>query len=207
MIKHGRILLFIILIVFLSIFISDKHCEKFSNFMNDNKKKLGFHSVVNVYSNLNPSAYDLEFEGPKCLSTCVMEHIPNINWSNPDNTDNLLKFNVENPNKGYCYRANDEEFPFKCSAGEGNCRDKCMKGGKGSDLENYDYDKDFSHCAISDVYGCVEKRLNISSGNSLLNSTGCKDCINKYFKNISSLIDIYEKELELGEKCSLTNDN
>lgn len=205
MIKHGRIILFVILIVFLSIFITDKNCEKFSDFMNDNRKKIGFHSVVDIYTDLNPSAYDLNFEGPKCLSTCVMEHVPNINWSNPDNTDNLLKFNRENPNKGYCYRANDEEFPFKCTSQD--CIDKCGKILDKNDLENYNFDEDFSHCSSSGNYGCAEKKLNISTGNSLLNSTGCKDCINKYFKNISSLIGIYENELELDGKCSSTEDN
>jgi hypothetical protein len=196
-IKHLRIILFVLLLVFLSIFISDRNWELFnSQFMNDNRKKIGVHSVVDVYDNLKPDAYDLNLEGPKCLATCVMEHVPNINWSNPNNTDNILEFNKGNPNKGYCYRANDDEFPFKCGV---DCIEKCKKGG--SDLGNYEFNNDFSQCDISDKYGCIEKRLNISSGNSLLNSTGCKDCINKYHKNINQLIKIYEDELNQNDTC------
>ena len=99
MIKHGRIFLFVILIVFLSIFITDKNCEKFSDFMNDNRKKIGFHSVVDIYTSETPSAYDLNFEGPKCLSTCVMEHIPNINWSNPNKYKERYKEYIEEPSQ------------------------------------------------------------------------------------------------------------
>ena len=183
-----------ILLVVTLIIVSFPGKEHFSAFMRDSIDKVGHHSVVDIYGS---NAYDLDYEGPKCLGTCILEHIPNINWTNPDGTDDILKFNKENPNKGYCYRANDREFPFKC---ENDCIDKCGVGGDSS--ESYNYDMDFSQCEISDKLGCIEKRVNITSGNGIQNTTGCKECIFKYKKNLDNLMKIYYDELKQNETCN-----
>jgi hypothetical protein len=186
-----KIILGITLSLVLIIFIRTNTNELFVvQFTNVSSNKIGHHKVVST------DEYDHDLEGPKCLSTCIMEHVPNINWRNPDKTDKLLKFNIDNPNKGYCYRANDDKFPFKCETTD--CRDRCGK-------VNTDYDMDFSQCIHTPDLGCVEKNLNISTGHALLHSVGCKICVPKYKENIDNLLQIYKEEELLSNQCSISD--
>ena len=199
---------FLITLVLLMIFL--RYNEGFSarnlNFKNDDKKQSGFHTVVDVVDilGLDPTgestkAYDLNYFGPHCLGTCVMEHVPNINWMNEEGTDDILKFNRENPTKGYCYRANDEEYPFLCESED--CKTKCDP--ENTNLKNYNYELDFSQCEYSENRGCIEKKLNVSTGHGLQNTVGCKDCVFKYKKNLDTLMKIYDNMKTLDEKCSV----
>ena len=199
--------IFIAIIITLILVLIFRTHESFSlpnhDFVKDNHDKTGYHTVVKVFGIESPNgesteAYDLEFEGPKCLGTCVQEHLPNINWLNEEGTDDILKFNRENPTKGYCYRANDEEYPFLCNSEK--CKLSC---GQSNKLNNYDYEKDFSQCEIdeNEQIGCVEKNLNIGSGHGLLNTVGCKDCVKKYMPNLKVLMDIYKTMKDQHEVC------
>lgn len=192
----NKLILCLTLSLVLIIFIHANNTEFFydTDFMNDSLDHTGNHSVVNISGG---NAYDLDLIGPTCLSTCIMEHVPNINWQNPHNTDNLLKYNIDNPNKGYCYRANDDNFPFKCDTND--CKEKC---GKSNPPDTYDYDMDFLQCEISDSLGCVEKKLNIDTGHALQTTVGCKSCISKYKPNIDTLLHIYEEEDRINSRCN-----
>tara|TARA_B100001093_G_scaffold509521_1_gene573699 strand:- start:74 stop:754 length:681 start_codon:yes stop_codon:yes gene_type:complete len=198
-----------LIVLLVLVFVILRYREGFSprnlSFKLDDKKKTGFHTVVDVVDlpGIDPTgdstkAYDLDYYGPYCLGTCVMEHVPNINYMNEEGTDDLLKFNIENPTKGYCYRANDEDYPFLCE-GE-DCRNKCSP--KNTNLKNYNYEMDFSQCESTEEMGCVERKLNISTGHGLQNTVGCKDCVFKYKKNLDTLMEIFKKMKKLDSKCS-----
>ena len=122
---------------------------------------------------------------------------------NEEGTDNILKFNRENPTKGYCYRANDEEYPFLCESEE--CKSKCEP--ENTNLKSYNYEMDFSQCEYSENRGCIEKKLNVSTGHGLQNTVGCKDCVFKYKKNLDTLMKIFDNMKSLDEKCSVDEEN
>ena len=96
--------------------------DKFQNEQNagNDNSKVGYFSIVRD----NEESYDDVF-GPRCLETCIREHMPNINWFNEANENLPLNWNLlaENRTKGYCHNANDTEYPFTCTSED--CRNKC----------------------------------------------------------------------------------
>jgi len=128
--------------------------------------------------------YDLELYGPKCLNTCLVEHVAKLKFAEDKD---VLKYNREHPSVGFCHLHNDKTNRTNICGENCNC------------LEN-------SHCKIDNNI-CVEKNLNYLSGGAILNSTKCsggdpEGCINKYMPNIESIKlynDAYVKSLE---QCS-----
>tara|TARA_X000000950_G_C13724920_1_gene581811 strand:+ start:360 stop:932 length:573 start_codon:yes stop_codon:yes gene_type:complete len=178
--------LFILLLIFFVIIITLRNHEQFTlNPANpiSNNTNYGIHSIV------NPNEYNLGYYGPKCLNTCIIEHLQKINWesaSKPDSPyakENILQYNRDNPSESYCHLANlpvSENSSFKdCS--HSDCKESC-----GSDL--------YSHCNKI-LNFCSENKLNYLSGGSLLRKTKCSgenNCVDKYWKNIQSLKDFYD---------------
>lgn len=204
-------LIFLIIVLILLI-LFDKNKEKF--FVNNNQggsdenTKLGFFSVVNI-DDTNPEAYDLEKDGPHCVAKCVAEHGANILYTNPDGDYDPFVWNKKNPTKGFCYRANSKEYPFNCDA---ECEDKCGVDSNNPRDNNgeYDPDKDFSQCekeqSGSEAYlGCKERKLNFLSGQSCRKIVGCKNCIDKYKKNLETLK--IKMEVEFNPKCEQDSNN
>jgi hypothetical protein len=189
------ILLFIFLINFqtsIESFVSE--CRSVI-LLNDSKDKTGYFTIVNSDDN-NEDSYDLDYEGPKCLSTCILEHGVNPNFKNYLGTSDIFEWHrqKENIGKGYCFNANDNEFPFKCIGD--NCQNKCETDKNNLDDE-YFPEEDFTRCIKNDQYGCIEnpeKNLNFISGPSALTTTGCKECINKYMPNLESMFKLFENE-------------
>jgi len=200
--------LILLIIVFLLLITYDKYHENFINVVGNTKLKyenpqsLGSFSVVTINDMDTERGYDLTKLGPLCIGKCVAEHGPNILFTNPEGDTDPLKWNKENPNKGFCYRANSKKYPFLCDK---DCKDnKC-----GFDLNTpddtdgiYDPNLDFSQCIYDEQMGCVEKKLNIITGQSCLNTVGCKMCIKKYLPNIENLKNVVEDEVIENEKCS-----
>jgi len=154
----------------------------------------------NGLNNVNIEDYDTKLLGPKCLHQCIQQYGPNIRFNNCEGkkADEILHWNKENPTKGYCYRANDDKFPFLCTEKDGDgCVDKC--GNMGDDYGN-NPDTDFSQCEISKDMGCIEKNLNMLSGGGVCISTGCYNCIDKYWDAINAL-NKSVKEIITEEKC------
>ena len=56
------------------------------------------------------------------LENVYPEHGPNVNFTNPSGSTNPLDWNIENPTKGFCYRANSKNYPFDCDQ---DCQSKC----------------------------------------------------------------------------------
>lgn len=198
---NKRILAIILLIVLFILLIKyQKDIESFvvcdsRNFENEDIKKSGFFSVVDTDDN-NEDSYDLEYEGPKCLATCIMEHGVNPNFKNPYGTNDIFQWHrdTENIGKGYCFNANDKEYPFKCDGG--NCIDKCTSENKNKIANQYYPEDDFSRCKKDEDFGCIEDgRLNFLTGISAQTTTGCKECVNKYFKNLDSMMQILRNEI------------
>ena len=152
------------------------------------------------------------FEGASCLAKCIRNFGQNILYTNPEGSDDMLKWNKDNPTKGFCYRANDDKYPFLCEGSntndnKRNCRRICGKDLNSEHGPNrflkYNPDIDFSNCRIDDKLGCVEKTLNMCSGNSYEKHIGCKECIQQYMPSINTLNKLRNKQLteEIEEGC------
>lgn len=189
---------FFIILILIIIFINNKK-EFFNTNINlvipnplDNNTNVGFHTKVDV------NDYDINRFGPKCLNTCIIEHIQKINWGEVNSNDsysreNILQYNRDNPSTdNYCHSANievtnDNRTVKQCT---NNCSSQC-----GESSGNY------SHCTNTNNF-CEENTLNYISGGSILaksqcankndNSTNNNYCINKYWKNIQTLKDVYD---------------
>ena len=202
-----------LIILFLVLIIVDKNKEKFSvsELLNNSGNNLGFFSIVN-YDDTTTDGYDLDKFGPHCVAQCVAEHGANLLFTNPDGLLDPFDWNKKNPTKGYCYRANSNEYPFGCDGQE--CKNKC-----GVDTNNprdnngeYDPEKDFSQCDDdedgSDAYlGCKERKLNFLSGQSCMTTVGCKKCIDKYKKNLYSLKGVIHDDYLKTKTCEVNSNN
>ena len=97
-----------LIIIFIVLIILDRNKETYINFLFNTKhqgerdKSLGYFSVVDTDIE-DAESYDIEKLGPTCVAKCVAEHGANIQFNNPDGNIDALKWNKENPNKGYCY--------------------------------------------------------------------------------------------------------
>ena len=123
------VVLILLIILFVLLIVHHKSIESFLacdsvNFVNESAFKAGFCSVVSSDDD-NEDSYDLDYNGPKCLATCVMEHGVNPNFTNPHGENDIFKWHKQEDNigKGYCFNANDREFPYRCDGG--NCKSKC----------------------------------------------------------------------------------
>ena len=202
-------LVFLILI-FIVLIVIDRNKETFaflvgnSRFQNERPKSLGYFSVVNT-NDEDADSYDIEKLGPICVGQCVAEHGPNILFTNPDGDIDALKWNKENPTKGYCYRANSKKYPFECDE---SCQEKCGVDGNNplDSRGEYDPENDFSQCMYDEKDGCIEKKLNMLSGQSCLTTIGCKLCFEKYAANLQNLNVIFSKEIDDVKKCEASDE-
>ena len=175
----------ILLICFFLILKILKNHEDFTTKIQNpitNRKNHGLHTKV------NPNQYH-DYFGPTCLTTCLAEHVQKINWEaslekeSEYARENILQYNRDNIKENYCHKANtkiNNSDIKNCSSTD--CNNSC-----GSDL--------YSHCEIEGDF-CRESSLNYLTSNAKLFSTNCsgdKDkCIDKYWKNILSIKDVYD---------------
>ena len=179
--------IFILLILFFVIIVTLRKQENFIlNTPNPilNNNNYGIHSIV------NPNDYNLKYYGPKCLNTCIIEHVQKVNWDEVNKSgseyakENILQYNRDNPSENYCHLANkpiNEKSTIKNCLGN-DC--KC-----GEDI--------YSHCSEIDKF-CAEDNINYLSGAAILNKTKCSgnsnNCVDKYWENIKTIKDIYNKK-------------
>ena len=199
-------IIFLVLIILLLVilvhrkrefFYQASRCETCGNL--EISSPLNSVDCCNYFTIVSQNDYNLDdVYGPKCLNTCLVEHIAKINFEEalkqkPVEKD-ILKFNRENPNDGFCHSLNVKHKGVnKCI---NNCQDECNSS---------------DNCHIrNDI--CVEKSLNYLSGGSMLNSTKCsfessdkKGCVNKYMNSIETLKKIYNEEVEKQDsvKCKV----
>lgn len=187
-------------LLLLIVFLNNK--ESFDN------DKCGPHTIVDPNEYLLPTKENPLSKGPTCLTQCIIENVPKINWnisdedrlnlSNGVNSD-ILQYNRDNPinKEAYCYRHNrnlndKEDLENPCNQ---NCKNKCG-------ITEEDGDK---RCKIYTLNNntelCSEATLNMMSSGSNLNISNCKECINKYWNNISNLWDKYEEYI-MPSDCS-----
>lgn len=167
------------------------------------------HTVVNVDDYINPNnanhsnqMNDLIQRGPPCLTKCLVENIPKVYWQiSPEERSRLrygyesdiLQYNRENPDniQDYCFRHNSnagtsEDLTNPCND---SCRSNC----------NAD-----PRCTVYDLNNgnkvCSVDNLNMMSSGSNLQLSNCKNCINKYWNNISNLYNTYQTYL-LPQNC------
>lgn len=184
MIKVLTIIIVSVVLVYLNFYRehfyygSDKECKEALkipfNFKQDNCCYV--HTIV-------IEDYDKDLYGPKCLNTCIVEHVPKINFEkainnpNKEQRKNVLQYNRDNTTKGFCHSINNKDnFLNKLID-----KEKCNKN---------------SRCTIKDDI-CQEKNINYLSNASILNKTNCSKsdftgCVNKYIKNINTIKGIYE---------------
>ena len=194
--KLGLIFVLLVLIIVILCMLRNNETFKNPEHLGDRRNIAGLFSLVKIDSEQHgKDAYDLDKFGPSCLSTCVREHVQNIDWANKFGSRDLFYWNKQNPNKGFCFTVNDKEMPFKCSSNE--CINKC--GVNNNKESEYDPEKDFSQCVINENLGCIEKNLNIATGNSIQNTVGCKDCSLKYKKNLDSILNVLNENISIIE--------
>jgi len=153
----------------------------------------GYQNIV-YNSSGNPNddfTYDIDnIFGPKCLNTCLVEHVAKLDFEKAveRKEKNVFKLSREDTSKGFCHNYNDKSDNFnKCNSNSNNnCLSKCSND---------------RHCKVENNV-CVEKNLNYLSGGAILNSTKCSNnspqgCVNKYMPNIETIKDIYDSELAL----------
>ena len=178
------------------------------------KNKIGFHTRVYPY---DPKNYD-KFFGPKCLNTCLIEHIAKINLKNisekvteltEEERKDIFNWNHTNPDKNFCHKANILEPSLNIKKCTGTCLNKCGNKGEERDADNNIIEGsefDYSRCKIENS-DCIEepdtakknRLVNYLSGGAILNSTRCSGefegnklgCVNKYIDNIESIKIIY----------------
>lgn len=189
------VLLIILILSINSLFLTKE--SKLEHYIDVGNLRLniGDFSVVNLNDNDNSETGGYNDKlGPTCVSKCIAEHAPNINFMSISN--NILDWNRSNPKKGFCYRANSSEFPFDCGD---LCRQKC--GTDTNDAGKFDPDKSFTQCRNDENLGCVEERLNIASGSACQITVGCRACFEKYGENIDTLLSVYNESRNQAEQC------
>lgn len=166
------------------------------------------HTIVDTNNYILPSntsdMNNLIQRGPSCLTQCLVENVPKINWSISPNErsqlehrfdSDILQYNRENPanTQDYCYRHNSNN-------GNNNdltipCNDSCRS--------NCDNDR---RCSLYNLNNgntlCGEDNLNIMSSGSNLQISNCKSCIDKYWNNISNLWNSYQSYIVPSANCS-----
>lgn len=212
------IILLVVLITFIILLNKRDFFQDYSK-----NSRIGICNFKTIYSNYltgsNRDTKELIYNnkfGPTCLAKCIRNFGQNIQFTNLDPpTSNILEWNNLNPTKGFCYRANDDKYPFLCEGSDNNsnklkCKDICgkdlneaYKSNKRKRFYKYNPDIDFSNCKIDDKLGCVEKTLNLCSGNAYEKYIGCKKCIQQYMPSINTLNNLRIKQLtkENNEKC------
>lgn len=186
--------LIFLIILFLILTFTKKSSESFQSLLTDEQRE----DLRRVYyvERVDPDEYDTNFSGPECLSKCIRQFGARLNFANCENYSNPIQWSEENPTKGYCYRANDLDFPFTCGD---ECQQKCGKdlnreGGSDLDYSTYNPDIDFTDCDIvNDI--CVEKKLNMLRGGGCQITSSCKECIEKYGDNIDLMNNIVSQTI------------
>ncbi len=195
-------LLFIVLLVFLIViivhrkreyFYTSSRCDTCNNLPIETPR--GTPDCCNYFSIVSNDDYDLnDVYGPKCLNTCLVEHISKVQFQKAidDEEVDILKYNREEQDEGFCHSHNVKTNAINACTGD--CRTECAND---------------TNCEVRNVGGspvCVDKGLNYLSGGSVLNSTKCsfdnssgKGCVNKYMSSIQTLKDIYDEEKERQE--------
>lgn len=181
------IILFVLLLSFVML-IKKEH-------FND---RCGPHTIVDTNDYVLPSdttrMNNLIQRGPSCLTQCIVENIPKVNWSiSPQERSQLehgfqsdiLQYNRENP-------ANTQDYCYNHNSNNGNlndlnnpCNDSCRS--------NCDADR---RCTTYDLNNgnslCGEDNLNMVSAGANLRLSNCKNCVDKYWNNISNLWNNYQ---------------
>ena len=187
-------------LLLLFIFLNNK--ESFDN------HKCGPHTIVDPNEYLLPTKANPSSKGPPCLTQCIIENVPKVNWNISDqdrlnlnngvNSD-ILQYNRENP-------ANEQDYCYRYNSNQGNvndlinpCNENC-KSSCGVTKENGD-----KRCQIYTLNNnnelCSEATRNMMSSGANLNISKCKECINKYWNNIANLWDKYEEYI-MPSNCS-----
>jgi len=145
-------------------------------------------------SNTNQD-YDIDKYGPKCLNTCLVEHVAKLEFEGVTKRAEVLNSNRSNPSSGFCHTHND------ATKKNNNRKNECSGGECGNCTED-------KHCKI-DKNICVENNLNYLSGGAILNSTKCSGtfddfdgCVNKYITNIEAIKAVYDEDIKSQEQCS-----
>tara|TARA_B100000886_G_scaffold280971_1_gene205075 strand:- start:10 stop:597 length:588 start_codon:yes stop_codon:yes gene_type:complete len=192
--------LLILLILFFVIIITLRTHEQFTNhtpqsLLNvpnpiSNNTNYGIHSIV------NPNDYHLNYYGPKCLNTCILEHVQKVNWDealqqgSEYSKENILQYNRDHPSENYCHLANK---PINDTTTIKNCSGNDCNSNCGSEL--------YSHCIKNGDF-CSEQNINYLSGAAILNKTKCSgnsnNCVDKYWGNIKTIKDIYDNNVPLN---------
>jgi hypothetical protein len=193
---ESKILLIMIIIFVLLIFCNKNKEFFYQNSKCDTCRNLQINSPDGSIKKCNNftiidsnSTNSSDIYGPKCLNTCLVEHIPKINFEQaliqPTTPVDILKFNRENPNDGFCHSLNSKNDGINMCIG--NCVQQCNQE---------------ENCEIKNN-SCQEKSVNFLSGGSMLNSTKCSfkkgrdlGCVNKYIDSIETLKKIYDNEVE-----------
>jgi len=183
--------IFILLILFFVIIVTLRKQENFilnppNPILNNNN--YGIHSIV------NSNDYNLKYYGPKCLNTCIIEHVQKVNWEEAEKSgseyakENILQYNRDNPSENYCHLANK---PISETSTIKNCLGSDCNLNCGIEL--------YSHCSNIGKF-CAEADINYLSGSAILNKTKCSgnkdNCVNKYWKNIETIKDIYDEKTD-----------
>ena len=93
------------------------------------------------------------------------------------------------PSYGITYLANK---PISETSTIKNCLGSDCNSNCGEDI--------YSHCNSSIGQFCAEDNINYLSGSAILNKTKCSgnkdNCVNKYWKNIETIKDIYDEKTD-----------
>jgi hypothetical protein len=183
--------LFILFLIFIVIIVTLRKQEQFTLLLSNpilNNTNYGIHSVV------NPNNYHLKYYGPKCLNTCILEHVQKVNFSEALQNgskyakENILQYNRDHPHGNYCHSANK---PIEQGSHIKNC--------VGEDCSNSCGQDNYIHCKKRGQF-CSETDVNYLSGSAVLNKTKCggdsNSCVDKYWNNIKSIKDIYDKNID-----------
>ena len=146
-------------------------------------------------SNTNQD-YDIVKYGPKCLNTCLVEHVAKLEFEGVTQRVEVLNRNRSNPSSDrFCHTHNDDTKKIN------NRKNECADDDCGGCLNDTNCKKDNNIC--------VENKLNYLSGGAILNSTKCSGtfdefdgCVNKYITNIEAIKDVYDADIKSQEQCS-----
>lgn len=201
-IKIYVLVIFILLMVLL-LRVDKEYFQSNQNFIRSNREMNGNFQITKVNWRRDGAYTNL---GPTCVSTCIAEHVPVINFRHYESPPqgerpNPLGWNKVNPSKGFCYRANNREYPFNCDA---DCQAKCGNDNNNYGSGNYDPTLDFSNCEVDENLGCVEKNLNWLTGCAVQNSVGCRECLRTYLPNLTALKNVfYEEVIQPAQSCQV----
>ena len=141
--------------------------------------------------------------GPSCLTQCLVENVPNVNWSISPNDrsklaygfdSDILQYNRENPSniQDYCYKYNNNSGTTNDLINPCNesCRTNCN-----ADRRCTTYDLNNGNKM------CVEDNLNLMSSGCNLQISNCKRCVDKYWNNISNIWNSYQNYIVPSDNC------